>query len=183
MPSEAEAAFSLPVNVRRLPKKGQMLLFEASKEQREQIARDYNLISIESFNAEGLVAPWKRDGVKLTGHVKAQVTQPCAVSGEPLSAVVDEAVEVLFLPEGSRLARPATDADGEIVFDPMGDDLPEPFVGDSIDLAQSWLEFFDLGLDPHARLEGAEFDRSGLNLSQDSPFSVLADMKPSLKNA
>ena len=55
MPSEAEAAFSLPVNVRRLPKKGQMLLFEASKEQREQIARDYNLISIESFNAEGLV--------------------------------------------------------------------------------------------------------------------------------
>lgn len=183
MAHEPESVFSLPVNVRRLSKKGQMFRFEASQQERRGIAERYDLIDVESFVCEAVVAPWKKDGVKVSGVVAAKIAQPCAVSGDALNQSVNEPVDMLFVPDGSRLSRPAVDADGEIVFDPMGDELPETFIGDSIDLAEVWLEFFSLGLNPYARLDGAEIDQSSLDVEQESPFSVLASMKPSLKKS
>ena len=176
-----EQAFKLIVNVRTLPKKGQMVLHTATEEECAKVAEQFELVSVESFRGECLVAPWKRDGVKLTGVVKAKFTQPCSITMEPLEVKLEEPVEMLFVPDGSKLSRPKTNDEGEIIFDPEGDDLPETFIGDSIDIASVWLEFMALGIDPFARKEGAVFqgDEDGDSdaVSPDSPFAALAGLK------
>ncbi|NKB52014.1 MAG: DUF177 domain-containing protein [Rhizobiaceae bacterium] len=170
-------AMDYKFNVRKLSKKGQMIKYAATESERSAIARDYELLSVEAFEVECVVAPWKRDGVKLSGAVVASFEQPCAVTAEPLNQVVREDIDFIYLPEGSRLLRPPTIEDHELVLDPEGEDMPETFVGDSINLAAAWLETFALGIDPFARIDGAEFADEGLDRERDSPFSVLANLK------
>lgn len=176
-----EQAFELQINVRTLPKKGQMVLHTASEAECQRIADQFELISVELFKGECLLAPWKRDGVKLSGVVKVDFTQPCSITMEPLKVQMEEPVEMIFVPDGSKLSRPRTNDEGEIIFDPEGDDLPETFVGDSIDVASVWLEFMALGIDPFARKEGAVFhseeDGNPDAISLDSPFAALSGLK------
>ena len=173
--------FTLPINVRTLPKKGQNVPYLADNDVRAHIAQTYDLISVESFKAHAVLAPWKRDGVEVRGTIDVQLTQPCAISGEPLSVRVQEDLEALFVPEGSRLSKPRKDDEGELIFDVEGDDLPDTFTGDSIDVAAVWLEFFGLGLDPFARIEGAELDVGLIDDPEDSPFAALAALKQDAK--
>jgi len=176
-----DQAFNLMVNVRTLPKKGQMALHTASEEECARIAKQFELVAVEYFKGECLLAPWKRDGVKLSGFVRAKFMQPCSITLEPIEIQLEEPVEMIFVPDGSKLSRPRTNEEGELVFDFDGDDLPETFVGDSIDVASVWLEFMALGIDPFARKPGAVFqsDESGEAdaISADSPFAVLSSLK------
>ncbi|TIN13876.1 MAG: DUF177 domain-containing protein, partial [Mesorhizobium sp.] len=66
---------------------------------------EHELLSVENYRAELLVAPWKRNGVKVSGRVEADITQACIVTLEPIEAHIDEAVDALFLPEQSKLGR------------------------------------------------------------------------------
>lgn len=169
--------FSHSVNVRTLPRKGRHVSYEALPEICEKIAAAYGLISVEKFFAQCVVQPWKKDGVKLSGSVICELNQPSAVSGDPLQQSVDEEFQVIFLPENSRLSRPQLNGDGELVVSLDGDDVPETFSGDSIDLASVWLEFFALGLNPFARLEHEEFDAEAFRDPASSPFAALAALK------
>ncbi|TIV74245.1 MAG: DUF177 domain-containing protein, partial [Mesorhizobium sp.] len=89
----------------------------ADQRQREALAAEYELLSVESYRAELLVASWKRNGVKVTGRVEADITQACIVTLEPVSAHIDEPVEALFLPEQSKLGREGFEGGGEIILD------------------------------------------------------------------
>ncbi len=176
------APFSVPVNVRRLPRKGVSQAYSATDEVALALARRFELIEVARFECEAIVTPWKKDGIKIVGSVKAAVVQPCAVSADPLEATVWEEIDAIYVPEGSRLARPKMNEEGEIVLDPEGDDLPETFAGDVLDLADVWLEFFALGLDPFARLEGASLAGSDADAGDpedagNSPFAALAQLK------
>ena len=120
--------------------------------------------------------------MEILGQLVAHIIQPCAVTADPLEQVVDEAIEFVFLPEGSKLLRPVELTDSELVLDPMGDEVPETFTGDSIDLAEPWLETFVLGVDPFARIEGSEFVAENDGDAADSPFSALAQLKIQAKD-
>ena len=184
MPHDQEAfAITFDFKVRKLPKKGQVIKYSADQAERAAIAREYDLLAVDKFEVECLVRPWKGDGVELSGTVKSSIEQPCAATAEPLKQTVAEEIQFIYLPEGSRLLRPPTIEDHELVLDPMGEDVPETFTGDSIDRAAAWLETFALGIDPFARIEGAEFDTEGLDQERDSPFSVLAELKPGPKTS
>ena len=115
------------------------------------------------------------------GEVRAKLIQPCAITFDPLDAEILEQIDALYVPEGSKLAQPKLDGEGEIIVDPDGPDLPETFLGDMLDLAEIWLEFFALGLDPFAHKPGAALPESASTAddpSQDtSPFAALAALK------
>ncbi|MEP1263257.1 MAG: DUF177 domain-containing protein [Rhizobiaceae bacterium] len=160
-----------------------MVKYSASQEERQAIAAEYDLLKVETFHVECLVAPWKGDGIKLSGTIASEFDQPCAVTAEPLAQRIRAEIEFIFLPEGSRLLRPPTVEDHELVLDPLGEDVPETFSGDSINLAAAWLETFALEIDPFARIDGAEFSAEGLDQQRDSPFSVLAELKSSPKRS
>lgn len=176
---DEQRPFSLPINVRTLPKRGRAVKFEANAEEATAIAAENDLVSVEAFSATATVQPWKGQGVAVTGRVQASVTQPCAVTAEPVSDVVDEEVDMIFVPQDSKLAKPRLNEEGEWVLSVDGDDPPETFLGDSIDLATVWLEHFTLGLDPFLRADGATFDSAVEDTTQRerSPFAALAALK------
>ena len=176
-----ELPFSSPVAVRKLPARGTVVNYNAPDDVRAAIAADFDLISIDVFEAQARVSPWKKQGVQISGSICAELTQACAITGEPLSTTVREEIDALYVPEGSKLAQPVVDGEGEIVLDPEAADPPETFNGDIIELAQIWLEFLALGLDPFARQEGAQLPDTSNDLSGEdartSPFAVLASLK------
>lgn len=152
---------SFPVHVSRLPRKGMAVRIEADAGQRALLAAVHGLRSVESFAAKMEVTAWKKGGVRVTGRVEARIVQDCIVTLEPVEETVDEEVSALFLPEGSRLALPKRTAEGEIVLDPEGDDAPEPFSGDTVDVGQLAEEFFALGINPYPRRPGVTVEIGG----------------------
>jgi hypothetical protein len=146
---------SFKASVTRLPQKGMPVVIDADARQREALAAEHGLVSVERFHAEMFVAQWKRNGVKVSGRVEADITQECVVTLDPLQAKIDETVEGLFLPEDSKLGRLGFEGSGEIHIDAEGPDSPETFSGDTIDVGALAEEFFALGIDPYPRKSGA----------------------------
>ncbi|MEN0040558.1 MAG: DUF177 domain-containing protein [Pseudomonadota bacterium] len=173
----SDLPFSHPVNIRTLPRRGRTETFTADEDQRAAIADDQDLIAVKSFNASAIVRPWKKDGVMIEGRVRAECVQLCAVTGDPLTSDIDEDFSAVFAPVGSKLLKPTLDSEGELVLDAEGEDPPEPFTVDSIDLAEVWLEFLSLGIDPFARIPGAELEQSEAQTGETSPFAALAALK------
>lgn len=175
------APFFKPVNVRTLPRSGRHVSHRATGEERERIAAYCELNAVDSFVAQGDLRPWKGEGVLVRGEIDAQVIQPCAVTADPLNATISETFELTLVPEGSKLARFDPGPDGEMVVDVDGPDLPDTFSGDSIDLAEIWLEFFILALDPFLKGEGAQLpepEAQSADNAESSPFAQLKSLKP-----
>ena len=61
---------------------------------------------------------------------------------------ISEPVRATFLPEHSALAVPVERQDRELVLDPEGDDPPDTFEGDSIDVWPFVLEMLFAGVGP-----------------------------------
>ena len=152
---EDTSPVSFKVNIARLPQRGMPVAVEADARQREALAAAHDLVSVERYRAELLVSPWKRNGVKVSGTVKAQITQECVVTLEPVTSTISEAVDGLFLPADSKLGRLGFDDGGEILLDAEGPDSPETFSGDTIDVGALAEQFFGLAIDPYPRKSGA----------------------------
>ncbi|RWM26867.1 DUF177 domain-containing protein [Mesorhizobium sp.] len=168
--AEPQSPVSFVANVARLPQKGLPVLIEADERQRAALAAEYDLLSVERYRAELLVASWKRNGVKVSGRVEADITQSCIVTLDPVAAHIDEPVEALFLPEQSKLGREGFEGGGEIVLDADGPDSPETFSGDTIDVGALAEQFFGLAIDPYPRKPGASLDTAGDDPSEESEF-------------
>ncbi|TPL90249.1 DUF177 domain-containing protein [Mesorhizobium sp. B2-3-12] len=153
--ADMQGPVSFFANVARLPHKGLPVVIEADAAQRAAIAEAHGLLSVEAYRAELLVASWKRNGVKVTGRVEADITQACIVTLDPVQAHIDEPVEALLLPEDSKLGRQGFDGGGEILLDADGPDSPETFSGDTIDVGALAEQFFGLAIDPYPRKAGA----------------------------
>lgn len=175
------APFSYRIKVGHVSHNPLEVRVEADERERKALARLWDILGVEALTAELKIRRWKKDGVKVVGTVHAEVTQACVVTLDPVRQVIDEEVEELFVPEGSALARiPANDA-GEIVVDPDGPDLPEPFSGDEIDVGAFVAEMVAMALDPYPRRPDAEFaghiEDDAADEKKPSPFAVLKNLK------
>ena len=171
---------SYMVNVARLPQKGMQIVIDADEKQRRALAEAHELLSVEKFRAELLVASWKRNGVKVSGTLRADITQACVVTLDPLIATIKEDVEGLYLPEDSKLGRLGFNTPGEIVIDVEGPDSPELFSGDSIDVGALAEEFFGLAIDPYPRKPGASLAPSPPDGDEPTPLAPLREKLRSL---
>lgn len=157
MSGETESPVAFVVHVGTLPKRGLPVAIEADAAQRAALAEAHGLAAVERFDAALTVAPWRGDGVRVSGRVEARIVQRCVVTLEPVVSALSEEVSALFVPPRSRLARRERDA-GEMVLDPEGDDPPEPLQGDRLDVGAVAEEFFALAIDPYPRKQGAALD-------------------------
>ncbi|MCO5072485.1 MAG: DUF177 domain-containing protein [Rhizobiaceae bacterium] len=146
---------SFPVHVGRLSKNGLTVTIEADEAQRLALAEAHGVVSVLSFETKLIVAPWKKNGVKVAGRVLAEIEQECVVTLEPMASRISEEFSQVFLPQDSRLAREGFLEGGEIHLDAEGPDSPEPFSGDTIDVGALAEEFFGLAIDPYPRKEDA----------------------------
>ena len=98
MKDAAASPLSFLAHVGRLPHKGMPVRIDADERQRAALAAAHGLLAVHSFRADLLVKRWKRNGVKVSGTVEADIVQACVVTLEPLAAQISEPVSALFLP-------------------------------------------------------------------------------------
>lgn len=171
---------SFPVHVARLPRKGMVVTVEADEAQRAALAGVHDLLAVDGFSATLEVTPWKQGGVRVEGRVAAAIVQACVVTLEPVEAAIDAAVEAVFVPEGSKLAVPAYSAEGEILLNAEGDDAPELFSGDTVDVGQLAEEFFSLAIDPYPRKAGAALSAGEAEEKHGPLYDKLKELKKKL---
>ena len=173
--------FSYRVRVGHVSHNALEVHVEADGKERAALAALWQVLSVEALSADVKLTRWKRDGVKMSGRVRAQLTQACVVTLEPVQSTVDEQVEAIFVPEDSRLARMPANDSAEMFVDPDGPDMPDTFTGDEIDIGAAVAEYAALGIDPYPRKPGVAFEPAPTGATKDekrpNPFAVLKDWK------
>lgn len=157
--------FSRPIALAQLGGQPSRQRIEASAEEREKLARRFDLITLDRLEAEVVLRRQSRETVLLEAEFWAEFEQCCAVSLEPVRGAVSDRFSLLYGP-------PTKDA-AEIVFD---DHQPvyEPFHGSAIDIGEAVAQELSLALplfprDPSAMIEGA-----AVAPPLDGPFTALA---------
>jgi hypothetical protein len=174
--------FSYPVKVGHISANAVAVHVEADPKELKGLAELWDVIEVKSLKADLQIARWKKDGVRIKGRVQAELVQECVVTMDPVTALIDEPIEQIFVPEGSKLARIVTNEQAEMILDPEGPDLPEQFTGDTIDAGVAVAEFAALAIDPYPRKPGIEF-ADHIETSPDepsgrpNPFAALKDWK------
>lgn len=177
----ADAPFSYIVKVGHISANPVSVTLSADAEECVGLARLWKVEAVRGLKAELQINRWKKDGVRIRGQVTADIVQACSVTLEPLDAHIDEEIDQVFIPEGSKLAKIATDDNGELVVSVDGPDIPELFSGDAIDAGVVVAEFAALAIDPYPRKEGVDFtdhiEDDGSSDRRPSAFAALKDWK------
>jgi uncharacterized metal-binding protein YceD (DUF177 family) len=176
-----EREFSYLVKVGHISANPVQVHVEADERERAGLADLWRVEGVNSLAADLQIARWKKDGVRIKGHVSGELVQACVVTLEPVISRIDQEIDQIYVPEGSKLARIVLDGAGEMVLDPDGPDLPETFVGDTIDAGALVAELAALDIDPYPKKPGATFsghiESKADEDKKPSPFAVLKDWK------
>jgi hypothetical protein len=157
----------------RFGPKPTLLSLEADADERRAIARAYGCISVEALGAE-LKITRRGDELRVTGELRAEVTQPCVVTLEPVPSRIREQVKFSFAPPvPPRRAAGEEDAE-EVAFE--GEDPPEHLIDGEADLGAVLLQFFALALDPYPRRPGVALE-AARDEESIHPFAALKGLR------
>lgn len=176
---EATAAsheFRRFLSVRKVGDSGLEHPVEASAEECERIAAFLDVASVKALRAVFCVHRWRARGIRLEGHLVADVVQSCVVTLEPVESHVDARFERRYLP--AEMIEPV-EASDDILVDPDGEDPPEPLTHE-IDLGGVVVEELALNVDPYPRKPGSVFAPAEAEEGAQapaSPFAALARLK------
>jgi uncharacterized metal-binding protein YceD (DUF177 family) len=169
--------FSRPVRLDTLGTEPRPLTIEAEAEERAALARRFGLVAIERLSAD---ARLMRNGAEIvaSGRIAAAVVQSCVASGEPVNAIVDEPLDLVFRPLPSE-SRPdeeveLSESELDVIF----------YEGGSIDLGEAVAETMAVSLDPYPRAPGSEekLKAAGVKSEEEAgPFGALAGLRDKLK--
>lgn len=158
-----------------MPVSGRDISLTVERDIREAIAAQIGVTAVDRLQVK-LHAVRFRGGIRVTGQLRALVTQASVVSLEPVTEDIEEAIDRIFLPGGEKAY--AGKADAEVFVDLEGDDIPDHFEGNEADLSDLIIETLALGIDPYPRLEGESVGIAGDEDDEDdSPFAGLKALK------
>jgi hypothetical protein len=194
--ANVRSAFSRPLSTEEVPSEGLDLTISATEAERQAIAAEDGLEGLAKLEGSLHVAPWRKDGLAVTGEMRARITQVCVVTLDPFDSEIVEPIDVKFAPADVPVASTPASAQGaaarkarralqtEDVSVPKaefeGEDPPDPIIGGKIDLGALVAEFLALGLHPYPRKPGVEFEKPPAPADEDameSPFSKLQALK------
>jgi len=154
---------------------GERIDLVASDADCSRIARQIDLISIGRLEAHA-VMEHRGAVIVARGRIKAAIEQACVASGEPVPAFIDEAFEIRFQPEPTRVP------DEEVEL--SGDDLDTVFHdGQGIELGAAIADTLAVSVEPYPRSANAAeaLQQAGvLSEEQAGPFAALAALKGKL---
>ncbi len=160
--------FSRPLQTDRVPKAGSVEKLKADPEELKALARRMKVPAIHALTAEIKATPWRGGGLKLEGHLTADIEQVSVISLEPFRETVSVPVARYFLPPGA-------------IVENEGEDDADPIDNGWIDLGEVAAETLALDLDPYPRKPGEAFAEHIEDDSQpaasESPFAVLGRRK------
>ncbi len=166
--------WAVPVALDDIPDTGLHVEIDADAETRAALTTLAGVRELPQFSATfDLVRTG--EGVHVSGRVQARVGQTCVVTLDPIENIIDEPVDVQFVPgaEPSQAGHIVELADED-------EEPPEPLVGGEIDLGALATEFLLLGIDPYPRKPGAEFAPPQAAEAGDHPFAGLEALKKRL---
>lgn len=157
------------IKTRPLP--GEMVVIEATAEERAALAARFALGAVDRLRAEVALEQRPR-AIRATGRLRAAIMQPCAISGEDFPVTIDEAIDLRFIEENQR---PAT-GDEEIELE--ADDCDEiEYAGEMFDLGEAVAQTLGLAIDPYAEGPNADAARLAAGIvqegEQDGPLAAL----------
>jgi hypothetical protein len=165
------------VRLDSMPVAGRDVDVSPSEEERAAIAAQLEISAVTQLEVK-LHAVRFRGGIRVTGRLTAEVSQPSVVTTEPVIQQIAEPIDRIFLPGGEKdYAGPAN---AEIFVDLEGDDVPDHFEGNEADLTDLIIETLALAVDLYPREPGASLEDTGFKPDPDagSPFDVLKALKP-----
>ncbi len=118
---------------------------EAGEEEREALARRFDLVAIDTLNADVRVRRMSGGPlVRVEGRLTADAVQRCVVTLAPLPVHIEEDFVETFGPDGYRASDGGADTD-----------VPEVFDDSGIDLGELAAQLLTLSLDPYPRAPDA----------------------------
>ena len=150
--TKPRSEFHRPLPAHDLPAVGRPFNIEAGPDERIALARRFGILAVNRLQAVGVVRP-EANGrrVRLDGRLSAEVVQTCVVTLEPITVVIDVALERLY---GYDVMQDFEDGAGEVFLD-LTDDLPaEPLTEDILDVGAASAE--QLALASWIRIRGSQ---------------------------
>lgn len=156
--------------VRTRPLPSAPIVIEASDTERAALARRFAVTSIERLVASASLSEQGR-AILAQGTLEADLTQPCAVSGDDIAQRVSEPLALRFVPATAANAQDEIDLE----IDSSAIDEIE-YEGDSFDLGEAIAQTLGLAIDPYAIGPDAERARAEAGIIDDAaPTGPLAD--------
>ena len=160
-----------------IPQSGLSREREAAPDELARIARALDLFACASLRTAYAVVPTVGGRFRVTGRLRAEISQACVVTLEPVDSTIEEGFDVTFWPEEEMPAPRG----GEVDMDEEAD--PEPILAGQIDIGRIIFECLVACIDPFPRKPEASLDRSSAHPTDeaagkpDSPFAILANVK------
>lgn len=175
--------FSRKLPVHRGVEPVQSFKIAASAAECAALAKRFDLISLDSFSAEGTLTTL--DGGRralLRGHIAAKLVQRCVVTLEPVADVIGEAFALEYADDATAAASAK-----ELELDPEAPDPPDPLDGEAVDVGEAAAEQLALALNPYPRVPDAQLpeelraeppspEESKASQPKNTPFMALAKL-------
>ncbi len=172
-PSQADLEFSLILHPDDVGEEGRQLKLRVADDICAKLAERFHVTTVCDLELDVTIMR-AGQGLHVYGQMVGQVTQPCAVSLEPVTNWVVAHLNHSFQP---------LDYIQSLGLDPddLEADIPEEMGADGAEIGGLCLEEFALEIPIYPRAEGVYFDREqgekmGLT-DRVSPFSVLENLK------
>jgi len=162
--------FSRPIDVMRLPPAGGKYEITASAEERQALAKRFGLLTLDRLEAEVLLAPVAGGFYRLAATLRAELTQACVVTLEPVASRIEENFSLLY---------GAPEEQEEVLLDGESETI-EPLEAGIVDIGEAVAQQLSLALDPFPRAATAEVQSAPIEAGKgrlDSPFAVLAKLR------
>jgi Large ribosomal RNA subunit accumulation protein YceD len=175
-PEPDAGSFTRMLAVETVPECGLDIDVRASEAECAALAETCGLTAVHDLEAGFHVRKLDGAKVKVTGSLRARVTQICVVSLEPFETVVRADIDVDFAPLGQLARSKITSGGGPAAAFHGGEDPPDPIVDGKIDLGALATEFLVLNLDFYPRKPGVSFEGTGVRsdpADKNSHFAVL----------
>ena len=175
---QQRSELSRMIKARQLP--ADPIAIEADEGERAALAERFSLPTVHNLRAE-LALEEDGKAVLARGQLEAEISQDCAVSGEPFDVAISEALLLRFVEEGT--VDPALSEDEEIEIELSPDDCDEiEYSGESFDLGEAVAQSLGLAIDPYAEGPGADAAREKAGITgDDMPSGPLAEALKALK--
>ncbi len=187
LPSE----WSYLVDAREVTDAPTKVRFEASEEERKNLARRLNVIAIDYLYAEATLARSdSKHVVTVSGRFKANLVQSCSISGEPVKQSIEddftgwfaEPDQVVSLIKVKHERDGIMDGAEQQILDEKDD--PEPFVNGKVDVGELASQYLSLSIDNFVHSDVYALDEDGdvqmreeIPAVRKNPFEALKDLK------
>jgi len=152
--SDGEVEFSRLVKMTALNREPETYTAKANPVECEALAQRLDLLGLTDFTVEAEIMRW-RNGIRVTGRIKANLIQRCTVTLEPVPDSIDETFDRGFLPERDIVGDTKPGQEVEIEDDPELGDIPD-ILGEKLDLGELAAEALSLALNPYPRADGED---------------------------